>query len=344
MSFTNVFSSLGESLESAANSFVSAKIGAVIGIAAPIALSGVTLYIVIYGYMVMTGRVQESFYDFCFKCIKIILVAAFSMAGTYDDVMSAIEGFQQAMITSVGESGTIYGSLDNVTDNGLDLLVKINEKNASLGFRQLGTKIGYWIMFAVVATAYLLIIIGIGATIMIAMLFLKILLAFGPIFIMCLMFPPVSRFFDNWFGAVTSNVFVTVIGSTFAVIALKIFGASSGIIDIHSANVDPWSGILGIIAMAIVLFMASRSIASLAAGLGGGVASEILTAGSALATAIGLSPAGRQIGAVVRKPTRIAWQQGQKSWERMRNRRKSISPASLSSPPAQPIYNRTRKI
>lgn len=335
--FSNVFTVLGKSLENASNNFIGTKVGAIVGIAAPIALSGVSLYIVIYGYLVITGRVQEPFYDFIIKCIKIIIIASFSVAGNYGLLSSAIEGLQQELVTAMGGSTTFYGALDNTADQGLDLLRKINELNAALDFYQLPTSIGYWLMFAIVAAAYLLILVGIAATIMISMIFLKILLTLGPLFVMCLMFPPVSRFFDNWFGAVMSNAFVAVIGSSFAVIAIKILSAAAGVLDLSSTSVNPWSTIIGLCVISIVLFIATRSIASVAAGLGGGVASEAISAGHALGGALGLTPTSRQTQNI-----KDGYKSSKKLGDWARDRIKSLNTIQSPSPP-KPIYNRTQK-
>lgn len=335
--FSNVFSTLGKSLENGANSFIASKVGAVIGVAAPIALAGVSLYLVIYGYMIITGRVQQPFYDFAIKCVKIIIVAAFSVAGSYGELSSAIEGLQKDLVSALGGSTTIYGALDSAADQGLELLRKIHELNAALDFYELSESIGYWLMFAIVAAAYLLILVGIAATIMISMIFLKILLALGPIFVMCLMFPPVSRFFDNWFGAVMSNVFVTVIGSAFAVIAIKILSAASGVMDLTSSTINPWSTIIGLCVISIVLFIATRSIASLAAGLGGGVASEAISAGHALGSALGLNPTTRQVENIKRG---YKGAKNMANWASSRIRSANTLKNTL---PAKPAYNRTQK-
>lgn len=335
-SFSNVFSSLGQNLEGAVNTFVTSKVSAVVSIAAPIALAGVTLYIVIYGYMIITGRVQQPFYDFSIKCVKIIIIAAFSVAGNYGQLSSVIEGFQTDMVQAMGGATSIYGSLDAAADSCLEVLTKINQKNASIPAFMFGTKMGYWLMFAVVATAYLLILIGVATTVIVSMVFLKILLALGPIFVMCLMFPPVSRFFDNWFGAVMSNVFVTVIGSAFAVIALKILSTTTGVVDVNSSGINPWSAVLGICAISVVLFIASRSIASLSAGLGGGVASEAVSAGQALASTLGLNPTPRQINNI-KSGLSVVKKMG--SWGKNKFVNKSIA----SAQPSQPAYRRMHK-
>ena len=342
MSGINVFSTLGQSFNNAAITFVSSKMAAVTAVAAPIALAGVSLYIVIYGYLIITGRVQQPFYDFCIKCVKIIIVAAFSVAGSYASLAGTIEGFQQDMLSAIGDSGDIYGTLDNAANSGIELLRNIEEKRQSIGWNQVGTHITYFGMFLVIGAAYLLLLVGVGITVMVAMLFLKILLALGPIFVMCLMFPPVSRFFDNWFGAVMSNLFVTVIGSAVASLALQIFTKSFGKIDLNSTTVSPWSAVFGILAMSIVLFVATRSVASLAAGLGGGVASEAVSAGQAMAAAIGFSQTSVRSADASAKLAKKGWNSGKKTfiWAKGKfGRRNSMKEA----PPPEPAYNRTQK-
>lgn len=338
MSGINVFSTLGQAFDTAANTFVASKMGAVMGIAAPIALAGVSLYITIYGYLIIAGKIQEPFKDFLIKCVKIIIIAAFSVSGSYGELVSAIEGFQQDMLNAVGESGTIYGALDKTANEGFKTLNKILEKKAAIHWRFVGDHVAYLAMYVIVAVAYLLLLVGVATTVMVSMLFFKILLAIGPIFVMCLMFPPVARFFDNWFGAVMSNLFVTVIGSAVASIALKIFAGASGVIDLKSKTADPWTGVFVIMAMAIVLFIASRSITSLAAGLGGGVASEAVSAGQAMASAIGL---GRSSAATV-KNVRKGWQAGKKGYSWAKGKFGGGN-SMKESPPAKPIYNRTQK-
>lgn len=342
MASTDIFSSLGQSLDNATTSFVSDKAGAVAGAIAPIALAGVTLYIVIYGYMVMTGRVQEFFYDFLIKCVKIILIVTFSVnAGGYlGQVVPAIEGLQGSMVSAVGESGNIYNSLDTNVEKGFDILNAIEKKSASLGWREIGAKIGYWILFAVVAVAFGMILIAIAATLMIASVFLKILLALGPFFIAALLFPPTARFFDNWIGAVMTFVFVYVIGSAFGTIAIKIFADQAGVINIDSATDSPWSSALGVLIISIILFIATRNITSIAASLGGGVASEAVGAGQVMAAGQNAAWQGKR---VIKGGWRKGGQFASWGWNKARggssNAIKDAGTKTVAVTPGSPVYN-----
>lgn len=89
-----VFQGVGTSLENATQTFVSDVVANTITTIYPWALSGLTLYIILYGYMVMMGHIEEAASTSVIKIAKIIVISALALnADVYlNMVMPAIQG------------------------------------------------------------------------------------------------------------------------------------------------------------------------------------------------------------------------------------------------------------
>ena len=81
-----VFQFIGETVQNATNAFVTPAATNLMYALQMIAITGVTLYIVLTGYAISTGAIESPFWTFVKQCVKIVIIAAFALTG-YSSVL-----------------------------------------------------------------------------------------------------------------------------------------------------------------------------------------------------------------------------------------------------------------
>ncbi len=309
-----MFESTGISIDAALDSFVSTTSSSMIAGIAGLIIAGVTLYLTVYGYMVLFGHIQEPFFEFLIRAGKIILIMALALgAGAYQsNVVESFRGLESGLSSIVhnGSASNIYQALDNSFREGMLLAEEAydyaNQSNLVTAF---GTTAGWFLAALVISLGTLMITVIAAGYIFLAKIALSILFAIGPIFIMCLMFPAVRRFFDNWAGQVVTYILVIVLMATAMAFALKIFNGTVSQIDFKQAtdpngNLNMIAAAFQLLAITLALMVVIFQIPRMASALGGGFGLSMLNP---------LSPVG------------WAWRRGTRMINPMRTRRDMLT-------------------
>ncbi len=191
---TKVFERIGTTLEHATQTFVTDTVSNLITTIAPWALAGVTIYIALYGYLVIFDKVNAPFKDGMIKIAKIVVISAISLnAGNYlSYIVGFLSGIQDGLASafSGSDSGTtIYAALDRSLGKGMELILKLREQANNAGWTQWGEVIGWWVIAALIGVGLALVIVIGGITLLMSTMYLKILFAIGPFFVMSLLWP-----------------------------------------------------------------------------------------------------------------------------------------------------------
>lgn len=223
-----VFQGVGTSLENATKTFVSDVVANTITTIYPWAISGLTLYIILYGYMVMMGHIEEAASTSVIKIAKIIVISALALnADVYlNMVMPAIQGIGEGLTAAFSgnkEGGSIYQTLDNALGRGIDLVLHCHEKAAEGGLTQINVVIGWYLVALLFIVGMVPVVVLGGVAIVVSTLYLKLLLAIGPFFILGLMFPVTSKFFDSWIGYAMNHMLVVAIMGAVLALGLNIY-------------------------------------------------------------------------------------------------------------------------
>lgn len=175
--------------------FVTTKSAALVGLLAPIALSSVTIYVMLMGYAVMRGEARDSMHTVLWKFFKIAFIAGIALsAGEYQgSIVDGIHGIQGA-ITSAFGADTLGGIIDNAAQPYDDLGQQLWSE-ATTGFMP-----NFALMAAagVVAIAQSFITIVAAGMYLLAKIAMALVLAVGPVFIFCAMFPSTQQFTEKW--------------------------------------------------------------------------------------------------------------------------------------------------
>ncbi|OPY63618.1 MAG: Type IV secretion system protein VirB6 [Syntrophorhabdaceae bacterium PtaU1.Bin034] len=276
-----IFAYIGKTIESTLDIFVSATSSNVITGISGLVLAGVILYFTIYGYLVMFGHIEEPLFDFLKKAGKILLIISLALGvGTYQsNIVESFRGLESGLSTMVhnGSASNIYDVLDisfcggaTLTEKALDRANEFSILNAP------ATVIGWFLSGLIIALATIILTVVAAGYILLAKVALSMLLGIGPIFIMCLLFPPVIRFFDAWAGQVITYILVIVLMATAMAFSLKIFDAFVGKVNFADPGQHALTIALQLLIISCCLLIIVFQIPTIAAALGGGFGLSML--------------------------------------------------------------------
>lgn len=171
--------------------------------------AAVALYVVLYGYLVLRGSVQEPILDFAFRAIKLaIIVMLVKNASEYQTYVTNIffntlpQEIAQALNSgSVPSASTFDSLLDKGQASATDIWSRaawpVDIVTGVGGMMVIGAS------FIVAAIGYIVSLY--------ARLALAIVLAIGPIFVALAMFQSTRRFTEAWIGQLANFVILQVL-------------------------------------------------------------------------------------------------------------------------------------
>ncbi|ANL38372.1 MULTISPECIES: type IV secretion system protein [Rhizobium] len=171
--------------------------------------AALTLYVVLYGYLVLRGSVQEPILEFAFRAMKLaIIVMLVRNAGDYQTYVTNI--FFDTLPREISQalnSGTVpsASTFDSLLDKGQNCAHEIWSR-ASWPV-DIVTGIGGMM---VIGASFVVAAIGYIVSLY-ARLALAVVLAIGPIFIALAMFQSTRRFTESWIGQLVNFVILQVL-------------------------------------------------------------------------------------------------------------------------------------
>lgn len=234
----------------------------------PAAVGLATIYVMIWGYFSLTGRIQEPIWEGVKRILVIAIVLGAALRlWTYNDV--AIDTFTRGpdqLAASVLRSPSTISVIDQIWIDGNliaeQLLSKGSILNANFAYYLAGFLVYVLVGLTVVATAFLLALSKVA---------LALILALGPVFITLLFFDATKRFFEAWLAQLANYSLVTIFASLAAALLLSVLGS-------YTKNAASLGGAITIAEGARVcissalIFLVMRQVTSIAAGLASGVA------------------------------------------------------------------------
>jgi len=270
-------------------SFVSSKSAALCSALVPLALTGTTVYIIIMGWAVMRGEAADPLHTVLWKWFKISLVAGIALsAGEYQGtVVEAVSAIPGILTQAFGNAATVGAMVDNAADP----LIALGSQLMGEATTPYVPNITLLASAALVALAELfMFIVGLGMY-LVAKVTLALLLAVGPIFILCLMWPAAQSKFEGWLGATLGFAFLQgLIGAA--------IGMLYDIVTKVAAKVNTTAGVANILDDTLALFAIAITLCVVLLGL-----KEVSAAITGGTTVQGLGQmAGRAIGNWMNKP------------------------------------------
>jgi len=251
----------------------------------PAIVAGATLYVSVWGYLHLTGKIEEPFITGLRRILVLVIVLGVALRlWLYNAVI--VDTFYSApaqlVAAIVGVSDPV-ATVDAIWDSGGSVASQLWSKGGvfggEIGFYIAGLAV--WILMGLlcVYTMFLIALSSVASS---------VLLALGPLFVVMLLFDGSRRFFEAWISQLVNYALVTILTVLVAALLLQVvnsYAAQTAARGSAILTVDA----LDMVLMAVLAFLLLRQIMPIAAGLAGGPA---LTSFALLSRTVGRAVTG----------------------------------------------------
>lgn len=308
--------------------FVSGKSEALCTALVPVAVTGVTIHVILMGFAISRGETNESLESFIWKCLKISFIAGLALSvGAYQTtIVGLVVGIEGALINTLSGFNSIGALVDDMARPFSDLGQQIWSKAV----------VGFWPNFGLVAAAgsvaiaeFLVIGIGLGFYLL-AKVALTLVLAVGPLFILCAMWPATEKYTESWIGQALNYVMLKVLVGASIAMLMTFASQFAAHINVEQDAVNVIKSTSALLLCSGALTIVMFNLPQLASALAGGASISGIgrTIGRALLDTLNKMGGGRKNGS---PPT------GGKIAPRGRTGQSTTGPAP---PPRKPLYQR----
>lgn len=249
------------------SSYIGQNTARVASILEPALITLAAVYVMIWGYLQLMGRIEEPFAAGVKRIATLVVVFGVGLhLWLYNDLL--VDTFYNAptefAAAVVGASDPVH-TIDAIWNQGgtvADQLFRGGSGSERIGFAMSGVAAWALVGLLCVYTMFLLSLSSIA---------LSILLALGPFFIALLLFDATRRYFDAWLAQLANYALVTILTVMVSALLLQLVAtyaqqtAALG----TSIKIDDALNLL-LATVLVLLFL--RQIMPIAAGLAGGVA------------------------------------------------------------------------
>jgi type IV secretion system protein VirB6 len=275
-----------------------------------------TLYVIFWGVGIWQGTATGGPADHAFRLFRAVLIYVLAtrwgefqtfIYNALNDGPSAIGNALLSSVTSANSTGT---SANLTSVNGVQTALQNmwdTTNSATEAFLQ-NAGITNWGPYIFAAVFYVVMAVLIGFAIFLIVLskmFMWLLLALAPLFIILLLFGVTSRFFSGWLGSLAQYFLVQVLVYAFLAFYISLIQQSidtlNGAANSKSAT---WATIGPVVLLAIIGILLLSQINNMAAAIAGGIPIFAPRPGAVLATASGyrLGTAANRMRLAFRNP------------------------------------------
>jgi type IV secretion system protein VirB6 len=207
----DMFTWLGGKLTTILSTYVLGVVSSLMTAITPIALTAMSLWVILYGWAVLRNEVSETVPSFVWKVTKIGLVFAFALQSAFyvsniaETATSLATGVATTFLPANSPTTTLsspYQLLDEFNDNASRQVADIM---ADAGITRLDLFLAAAV-FSIGSVAFLCVAVFM---VTLSTVFLTFILGVGPIFVLCLAWKPTQRFFDSWLSMLLNAVVLT---------------------------------------------------------------------------------------------------------------------------------------
>jgi type IV secretion system protein VirB6 len=204
--------SVENSVESLLTDFVTSRSAALCTDLVPIAITGATIHLMLIELAIIRGETGEPVQTIVWKSLRITVIAGLALSlGMYQSIiMGGAAGIEEALIRSMAGSKSVGELVDKMAQPFLDLGNQLWNKAV----------VGFWPNFGLVVAAgsvsiaqFFIISIGLGFYLL-AKVALALVLAIGPVFILCAMWPATEKYTESWLGQVLNYILLKILVAT----------------------------------------------------------------------------------------------------------------------------------
>jgi type IV secretion system protein VirB6 len=250
-----------------------------------------TVYVMVWGYLQLTGRIEEPMAAGLKRIVVLALVLGVSLhlwlynAIIVDTFYSAPAQLAAAVVGGTGPVATI----DAIWEQGGTVAGNLWNRGGGM------TDVGYFLAGGVIYALVGLLCVYAMFLIALSSIALAVLLALGPLFVTGLLFEPTRRFFSAWIAQLANYGLITVLTVMLAALLLQVvqsFAAQTAARGTAILTVDA----LNMVLIVVLVFLILQQVLPIASALSGGLA--LSTTGLFGRVAAGAMRAGRMAARV----------------------------------------------
>jgi len=254
-------------LEGQLAAYIGANTALIAAALEPAIVTAATLYVMVWGYLQLSGRIEEPLVTGLRRIILLAVVLGTALhLWLYNTVI--VDTFYRApaqLASAVVGAPDPVATIDTIWSQG----------GAVAGFLWnnggvFNGDFGYYVAGAIVWVLMGLLCVYAMFLIALSSIALAVLLALGPLFLALLLFDATRRFFEAWLAQLANYAFITVLTVLVAALLLQIvesYAAQTAARGAAIVTVDA----LNMVLVAVLVFLLMRQIMPIAAALAGGV-------------------------------------------------------------------------
>jgi type IV secretion system protein VirB6 len=234
----------------------------------PAVVTMAVLYIMAWGYLQLTGRIEEPLLAGLRRIALLVLVMGAGLRlWLYNSVI--VDTFYNApaqLAASIVGTSDPVTTIDVIWDRGGAVAQQLWSRggvlSGDIGFYLAGAVV--WLLMGMLCV-YAMFLIALSS------IASAILLALGPLFIGMLLFQPTRRFFEAWLAQLANYAFITVLTVMVASLLLQVvqsYADQTAALGSAIVTVDA----LDMMLLAVLVFLLLRQVMPIAAALAGGFA------------------------------------------------------------------------
>jgi type IV secretion system protein VirB6 len=234
----------------------------------PAVVALASVYVMGWGYLHLTGRIDEPFVDGLARIARVALVLGLGLKlWLYNtllvDTFFNAPGQLAAAVIGTPDSVTI---VDQIIFTGGDAATALMEKGGLLDGNLSYYFAGFFVYLAVGVTAIYTIFL-----LSLAKVALSVLLALGPFFVASLLFKAVRRFFDAWIAQLANYALVAVLATLVVALLMRLLTVTAAQAAALGTGISIADGVRVCFAAALIVLVL-RQVMPMASGISGGLA------------------------------------------------------------------------
>src|ERR1700677_2068870 len=285
------FASFSTWLNGLLSTYIATNTARVAALLTPAIVAFASIYVMIWGYLLITGRIEEPFVTGVKRIVTLAIVLGAALdLWLYNDVI--VDTFFNAP----GQlAAGVIGAFDSV--DTVDNIIFTGGDAASLLLQKGGLFEGDFSYYIAGFAVYL--IVGLTAIYVMFLLALSkialcILLALGPLFIAFLLFETTKRFFEAWIAQMANYAFVTILTVLVAALMMSLVTSAAQAAVARGGSIQIADAVRVCLAAGLT-FLIMRQVMPMASALASGLALSSFGTVSALLS-WGFGSAARHTG------------------------------------------------
>ncbi|WP_139412517.1 type IV secretion system protein [Bartonella mastomydis] len=271
MNFT-VFTQLFNKIDQITKTYVTDISSNAIVAITPLVSIGITIAFIIYGWLIIRGAIDMPLSGFVNRFLRIIIITSTALtAGLYQrEIANLITDMpydlSKALITNPLTETQLMSLLDKTAENGFQYASRLFQE--TIFFEANGLLYSLLGILILLATS-LVVAIG-GGLVILTKIAIALLVGWGPIFIIALLWQPTYRFFEQWLIQVVNYIILFLLLATVFNVMMNILANYLGDMKLdYDQNISFMFG--GALILSIISIMLLLKLSSIANSLAKGI-------------------------------------------------------------------------